>query len=271
MQTAASGMSPASVWRSEADSGEVLGTHFKKPLADMKVAISSASFAGRLAAGNLTQLEWLEGCASGLGADGIVFERSHFARTDADYLSQLRKVAVDLGLVPLAVDHPGLFAPRSAEVDPHTAIRLAAGLGALFVLTVLPPPTDVPPAAFVAAVAAAKEAVKAAKALNVTLLVSAAPGSLGSDVPALRHFRKDVDSAWLRYMLAAGADRSALGARDRALIVTIDAGADLEGLPEVEESARPWLLLTGDVSVDRVNAVRRAGAKKTLAGAAGVL
>ncbi len=256
------------------------------------MAISSASFAGSIAAGNLTQLEWLEGCASALGADGIVFARAHFPRMDAEYIAQLRKVAIDLGLVPLGVEEPNLFglstaagissADRltsaghvgfaSAEAPTSTAgvltsIDLAFGIGGLFVLTALPPPGDVPPAAFVAAVAAAKEAVRAAKAVNVTLLVRAAPATLAEDVPALRHFRKDVDSAWLRYALPAGADRASLGARDRALVVTVDPGADLDALAEIEESARPWLLLTGEVSAERVSALRRAVAKKTLAAA----
>jgi sugar phosphate isomerase/epimerase len=231
----------------------------------MKVAISSDSFARTLAAGDLTQLEWLAGSASTLGADGVVFARAHFPRTDRDYLAQLRKVAIDLGLVPLAIDEPRLFAPQLAESERRAAIELAAGIGALFVLTVLPPPGEVPPAAFVAAVGAAKAAVKAAKAVNITLLAGAAPGTLGEDAPALRHFLKDVDSAWLRYALPAGADRSALGARDRALVVSVDPGADLEVLAEIDEAARPWLLLTGDVSAERVGALRRAGAKKTLA------
>jgi hypothetical protein len=224
----------------------------------MKVAISSASFAGMLAAGDLTQLEWLERCASALGADGVVFERAHFPRTDRDYVAQLRKVAIDLGLVPLAIDEPRLFASDIREPDRHTAIELAAGIGALFVLTELPPPGEVPPAAFVAAVGAAKTAVKAAKANNITLLVGAAPGTLGEDAASLRHFRKDVDSAWLRCALPAGADR-------RALVVTVDPAADLDALAEVEESARPWLLLTGAVSAGRVSALRLAAAKKTLA------
>jgi sugar phosphate isomerase/epimerase len=234
----------------------------------MKVAITSASFADVLAAGDLTQLEWLESSASALGADGVVFDRAHFPRTDSDYLAQLRKVAIDLGLVPLAVDEPRLFAAGVAESERCSAIDLAAGIGALFVLTLLPEPGEVPPAAFVAAVGAAKAAVKTAKAANVTLLAGIAPGTLAADVRALRHFRKDVDSAWLRFALPAGADRTALGPRDRELLVTIEPDADLDALAAVDESARPWLLLTGEVNAERVRAVRRAGAKKTLAAVA---
>jgi sugar phosphate isomerase/epimerase len=235
----------------------------------MKVAISSASSAGALAAGDLTQLEWLEQCASRLGADGVIFDRSHFPRTDPEYLAQLKKISVDLGLVPLAIEAPSLFAP-STETDQTDAIALAAALGVLFVLTVLPAPGEIPPATFVAAVTAAKVAARAAKAANITLLIGIAPGTLGDDVSGLRHFHKDVDSAWLWYALPAGADRGAFNARERALVVTIEPGDDLDALAEVDGRARPWLLLRGSVGAERVAALRRAVARKTLA-AAGVL
>lgn len=233
----------------------------------MKVAISSGSFAGGLGAGKLTQLEWLERSASALGADGIVFAGAHFPRSDPEYVAQLRKVAIDLGLVPLAIDEPRLLSPGFTDADRRAVLALASGLGALFVLTALPAPGDVPPAAFVAAVAAAKAAVGAAKAANITLLVAPCAGTLGADVPALQHFRKDVDSAWLRYALPAGADRSSWSARDRVLLVTVDPAADVDALAEIDEAARPWLLLAGDVTAERVAALRRAGAKKTLAAA----
>jgi hypothetical protein len=231
----------------------------------MKVAISSASFARTLAAGELTQLEWLESCASRLAADGVVFERRHFPRVDREYAAQLRKIAVDLGLVPLAVDDPELLAPERPEADGLTTIELAGDLGALFVLTLLPAPGDVPPATFVAAVGAAKAVVKAAKARNVTLLVRPAGGTLAADAAGLRHFRTNVDSAWLGFALPAGADRSALTGRDRAPIVTVGAEADLDAVAELDEAARPWLLLSGEASGERVSALRFAAAKKTLA------
>jgi hypothetical protein len=234
----------------------------------MKVAITSTSFDRALAAGELTQLEWLEGCASGLSADGVVFARGHFPRTDADYVAQLRKVAVDLGLVPLAVSDPALLAAQTDAGAARTTIELAAGLGALFVLTELPAAGDVPPAAFVGAVSAAKAAIAVAKSRNVTLLAGVRPGTLGADVPALRHFIKDVDSAWLRFALPAGIDRGGLGSRDRTLLVTVDSTDDLDATAEIDEAARPWLVLTGDTSAERVAALRRAGARRMLAPAA---
>jgi sugar phosphate isomerase/epimerase len=231
----------------------------------MKVAISSASFAGALAGGELTQLEWLEQTASGLGADGIAFDVGHFPRVDAEYVAQLKKVAVDVGLVPLAVEDAALLDPADAAQRDAT-IALAAGLGALFVITQLPAPGDVPPATFVAAVAAAKAAVKAAKRVNVTLLVTPQPATLATGAAELRHLVSDVDSAWLRYALPAGADRSPLGRRDRELVTLLGRDDDL-ALPLVDEGMRPWLLLRGDVDAQRIRALRYATARKTLAAA----
>jgi sugar phosphate isomerase/epimerase len=231
----------------------------------MKVAITSGSFDRQLAGGELTQLEWLEGCASELGADGVVFARAHFPRTDEDYVAQLRKVAVDLGLVPLAVADPSLLAPDTEPSARRATIELAAALGAIFVLTVLPAAGDVPPAAFVAAVSATKAAIGIAKSRNVTLLAGIEAGTLGADVPALRRFIKDVDSAWLRFALPAGADRRGMGKRDRALLVNVDAGSEFDAVAEIDEAARPWLLLAGDVCAQRVTDLRRAAARRLLA------
>lgn len=231
----------------------------------MKVAISSSSFGAALAAGELTQLEWLERAAREYRADGVIFDDEHFARTDVEYLAQLKKIAVDCGLVPLAVRSANLFDPASAHGDPLAVIERASALGALFAMTCLPAPGDVPPATFVAAVAAAKAALKAAKRVNITLLLGPAPGTLAVDLGEVRHFLKDVDSAWLRYAAPACAPREALGARDRVLAVLVAPGDDLVALAELDEGARPWFVLEGPVDVERVRALRRASAKKTLA------
>src|SRR5579862_7300506 len=69
----------------------------------MKLAVSSTSFADDFAGGALTQLEWLDLCAAELEADGVVFELRHFPRTDAEYVAQLKKMAVDLGLTVAAL------------------------------------------------------------------------------------------------------------------------------------------------------------------------
>jgi hypothetical protein len=246
-----------------------LSIHIQKP-AVMKIAISSSSFAGPLAAGELTQLEWLERSASALGADGVVFDLAHFPRTDPEYVAQLKKIAIDLGLVPVAVTAPPLLDAARDEAERHAAIDLAAELGTLFVLTRLPAPGDVPPATFVASVLAAKAAVKAAKRVNVTLLAEPAAETLAPDAASLRHFLKDVDSAWLRFALPAGIDRAALGARDRTLAVTLAGDVALASCAELDDAARPWFVLAGPVDAARVSALRREAARKTLAGEASV-
>jgi hypothetical protein len=228
----------------------------------MKVAVSSSSFARPLAAGELTQLEWLERCASELAADGVIFAREHFPRTDAEYVAQLKKVAIDLGLVPLALDAGGLLDPDGAAFD--EVFALAAGLGVLFVLTRLPASGDVPPAAFMAGTIAAKAAAREAKRVNVTILATTAPGTLGSDVAEVKHFLKDVDSAWLRLAVPGNFDQAGLGGRDRALVVLL---AERQTPETLAEDARSWFALEGTVDVARVAALRDAAAKKTLAGA----
>ncbi|MFN2459119.1 MAG: hypothetical protein ABR591_00295 [Candidatus Velthaea sp.] len=231
----------------------------------MKIAISSSSFAEPLASGNLTQLEWLERCASELAADGVVFDKRHFPRLDAEYVAQLKKIGTDLGLVPVALHVPQLLGEDSAAAL-EESFAVAAGLGAIFMLTRLPAAGDVPPAAFVAAVAAAKVAARTAKRVNVTLLAAPQEGTVAADLPDLRHFVKDVDSAWLRYAVPLHADRSFFGPRDRALVVTVGASDD-SSAADVAEGARPWLLLEGRVDAQRVCALRAAAAKKTLAAA----
>ncbi|GAC1407208.1 MAG: hypothetical protein NVSMB64_13830 [Candidatus Velthaea sp.] len=233
----------------------------------MKIACSSSSFAGPISAGELTQLEWLEGSASAAGLDGVVFDLAQFPRTDDEYVAQLKKVAIDLGLVPVALAAWALLDPATGEAERSAHIDLAARLGALFVMTRLPAPGGVPPAAFVAAVAAAKSAVKTAKRVNVTVLAAPAPGTLASDLAELRHFIKDVDSAWLRYAVPAEADRSAFNLRERALVAILAEGTAPEKAVDLSDEGRPWIVLTGDASPARVRALRAAAAKKTLAAA----
>ena len=189
----------------------------------MRIAISSSSFRRPLALRELTQLEWVERCASVLEADGIVAAVADFPRTDDEYVAQLRKVTIDLGLVPFGLDAPALLDPTAAPGSLEDVLALAKAFGVAVVRTVLPVPGEVPPASFVEAVAAAKEASRAAKATNVTLIVAAAPGTLGEDLAGVKHLLKDVDSAWLRACPSALTDPATLSAKDRfpALAATI--------------------------------------------------
>jgi hypothetical protein len=164
----------------------------------MRIAVSSSPFRRPLAAGELTQLEWLERCASVLGVDGVLPDLADFPRTDTEYVAQLRKVAIDLGTVPLGIHAQGLFDQQIDQGERERPLAVAAAFGAALVRAPLPPPGEVPPATFVASAALAKAASRAAKGINVTLIVPARPGTLAPDADGLRHLLKDVDSAWLR-------------------------------------------------------------------------
>ncbi|HEY0614641.1 MAG TPA: hypothetical protein VGC96_08370, partial [Candidatus Elarobacter sp.] len=179
----------------------------------MRIAVSSSAFRRPLAAGELTQLEWLEGCASVLGADGVLADLEDFPRRDADYVAQLRKVAIDLGLVPFGLEAGGLLDPGGGGGTAE-ALALATGFGAAVLRTTLPPPGEVPPATFVEVTGAAKVLSRAAKAVNVTVLIGAAPGTIGADFEGVRHLTKDVDSAWLRALPNAARDPEP-GPKDR--------------------------------------------------------
>ena len=230
----------------------------------MRIAVSSSTFRRPLAAGELTQLEWLERCASVLGADGVLAAVEDFPRRDAEYVAQLRKVAVDLGLVPFGLDAPGLLEPGGA-VQREPVLALAGGFGALVVRTTLPPPGDVPPATFVETVAAAKAFSRAAKAANVTILVSAAPGTIGEDLAGVKHLIKDVDSAWLRACPAA-ALVGEIGPKDRYPAFAASPADD--ALAVAARASRSWVILDAapaerpwDDACDAVAALRSAAAE----------
>ena len=200
----------------------------------MRIAIPSSPFRPLFASGALTQLEWVERCASAFGADGLVADLADFPRTDADYVAQVRKIAVDLGIVPFALDAPGLLGGEIATAEARDAVFvLAAQFGALCVRTHLPAPGDLPPATFVEAVAQGKATARAAKAANVTVIIEASPATIGADLDGVQHFIKDVDSAWLRACPHVH-ERASLGARERTPAFT---GA-LDAVP----AERGWLI-----------------------------
>jgi hypothetical protein len=233
----------------------------------MRIAVSSSTFRRPLAAGELTQLEWLERCASELDADGVLADLADFPRTDPEYTAQLRKVAVDLGLVPFGLDTAGLF-EREATARESTLV-LATALGALVVRSALPPPGNLPPASYVETVAVVKALGRAAKAANVTLLVPPAPGTLGEDLAAVKRLLKDADSAWVRPCPRA-LDEAATSAKSWFPAVT--ATPDDDPAAVASRAGRPWILLdapAGDRPWEALTAaiggLRDAGAERRLA------
>ena len=212
----------------------------------MKVAVTSSSFAALLRGGRLTHLEWLEACASRLDADGVVLALTDFPRTDMEYAAQLKKAATDLGLVPVALDVPGLLDPARPDAERAAAVELATAVGAAMIRVTAGPPGELPPETFARSVATAKAFTSLAKAANVTLTVAPDEGSLLRDVGEVQNFTKYVDSAWLRYDLPANhPERGMLGNRDRVLIERIE----LDETPTMR-TMRGWLVLEGDGGSD---------------------
>ena len=195
----------------------------------MKIAVSSSPFSALLLRGDLTHLEWLEACASRLGADGVVYVLSDFPRTDYEYVAQVKKVATDLGLVPLALDLPGLLDPELPDAARMDALGLAAALGVALIGVTAGPPGELPPETFARTVAATKALTSGAKAANITLLLAPAAGTLLADLAAAQNFCKYVDSAWLRYD------------RPPVLRVRLD-----EELVNFAGPGRAWVVLEGD-------------------------
>ncbi len=237
----------------------------------MRIAVSSSTFRRPLDAGELTQLEWVERCASELSADGVVPALSDFPRFDGEYVAQLRKVSIDLGLVPFGIDAPGLLEPGGEPAAVERAVAVAAGFGAAVIRTTPPAPGEVPPATFVETVRAAKVLSRAAKAANVTVVVTTEPGTIAEDLGALRHLLKDADSAWLRVCPTALLEPGQLGPKDRvpAFLAT---PAD-EPAAVAERASAVWVILDApaaerpwDVARDAIVALRAAEARRRLGG-----
>lgn len=86
-----------------------------------------------LAAGDLTQLEWVDLCAHELMLDGVEFAGAHFPRVDDDYLAQLKKLCVDRCLTVAAYYHDTPFDSTDADKNIQKLARsidIASALGA---------------------------------------------------------------------------------------------------------------------------------------------
>lgn len=187
----------------------------------MKIACSSAAYAVPLAAGSLSQLEWLDVCANELEVDGVVFAAEHFPRTDGEYLAQLKKVAADLGLTVAA-----LAADDALAGDDEPRLEMARALGAPL-LVARAPAASADARAWSTFTDAAKSAARAAKGANVTLAVRCARGTLCESSAELRRLAKDVDSAWLRFAWDATLTHGGATVASKDVIATYDV-ADVE-------------------------------------------
>ena len=192
----------------------------------MKIACSSASFAEPIAAGRLTQLEWLDVCANELELDGVVLGVAQFARTDDEYLAQLKKTATDLGLTIAACADDAAI----GNVEPVLAIALA--LGAPLVVTSTPAAGD-DPAAWGRLVDDLKFAASAAKRANVTLALRPVANTFCASGVDIKRVAKDVDSAWLRVAF----DTSVLAGDDTASALLGKAAIAMHPLDAIEPLA----------------------------------
>jgi sugar phosphate isomerase/epimerase len=193
----------------------------------MKIASSSLSFDKCLLQGDLTQLEWLQLCASTLALDGVVFEARHFPRTDDEYLAQLKKTATDIGLTVAAVAADALLEP-----DGLPWIEIAVRLGAPIVVARAPRAAGAPEA-WNELVANLRKSASAAKRANIVIALRDDPGTICANPADLKRAAKDVDSSWVRFGLdiaKLSSEQSAATLLSRTVIGFLGAdSADDEG------------------------------------------
>lgn len=174
--------------------------------AGMKLGCNSHSYARMLAAGELTQLEWVDWCAHELALDGLEFAGAHFPRRDDDYLAQLKKLCVDRCLTVAAYYHDTPF--DSADTDTHVpalarAIEIAVAIGAPIVRFGCADVSASPGIAWRELIRGLKSICIDAKIRNVTLALQPRPQSLIVTPADARRAQKECDSAWLRLALSA--------------------------------------------------------------------
>ncbi len=154
-----------------------------------------------LSAGDLTQLEWIDLCASELGLDGIEFALAHFPRLDSDYVAQLKKLCTDRCLTVAALQHD--IAIEAAAIDDHVvglerSLELATWLGAPLVRFFLAPSLGPQAVEWREVIRGLKTACVCAKQRNVTFALEPKSQSLVSSPPEAKRIMKECDSAWLR-------------------------------------------------------------------------
>jgi hypothetical protein len=192
----------------------------------MKLACASGSLHREIESGELTQLEFLDLCASDLACDGVVLDVRHFPRTDDDYLAQVKKMATDRGL-SIAALADGAFFASSSE---HMAATLgrAAVLGAPLLAAPLARDLEEPWSEQLANLGIA---TSLAKAVNVTLAVRNAPQTFAASTHDCKRVAKEADSAWLRFgpepqRLDAASDPAALA--PNTVLLWSDCGTQTE-------------------------------------------
>jgi len=171
----------------------------------MKLACNSHSYDRMLAAGELTQLEWIDLCAQELLVDGVEFAAAHFPRTDDEYLAQLKKLCTDRGLTIAGFHHD--VAVEAADVDRHVeaimrSLHHAALLGAPVVRFACGAAVEPSGVAWRELIHGFKAICIRAKADNVTLALQPSAHSMVASPADAKRAIKECDSAWLRLALS---------------------------------------------------------------------
>jgi hypothetical protein len=212
----------------------------------MKLACSSTAFDQLLRSGELTQLEWIDLCAHELPADGLVLDVRHFPRTDTDYLAQIKKMAVDLGLTVGGLRHDGLFDADETHIE--QAVEMALAVGAPLLAAPLPPETVMSWSDLQARLGTA---TSVAKRLNVTLAIRNVPHTYAATTHDMKRVSKEADSAWLRYgpdfcAFDAGSEPESL--LQKCVLAWYDAGRCTTG--DMQPTARMLSGFRGFVALD---------------------
>ncbi len=159
-----------------------------------------------LAAGALTQLEWVDLCAHELMLDGVEFAAAHFPRSDDDYLAQLKKLCVDRCLTVAAYYHDEPFDSSEADNSARAlvqSISSAAALGAPLVRFGTATASGSAGLGWREMIRGLKSACIDAKVRNVVLALEPRPGTLIVTPVDAKRVLKECDSAWLRCALSA--------------------------------------------------------------------
>ena len=237
----------------------------------MKLACTSGTCSQVFDSGELTQLEFLDFCASAFACDSVVLDVRHFPRTDADYLAQIKKMAVDRGVTIAALADDAFLSSDDAAM--RTRMAQAAALGAPLVISKAAAETAM---SWTAQLERLNDATGIAKAANVTIALRNAAGTFAGSVLECKRVSKEADSAWLRYALDPPALDEAPDALEKlavALFAPLDAsdadiasfaarygafrgplvldGNGATGVAEMQNASRRWRLALARFELDR--------------------
>jgi hypothetical protein len=176
----------------------------------------------------------------------------HFPRTDTDYLAQVKKMAVDLGLTVAAFRHDGFFDADEAHIE--QAVEIALAVGAPLLSAPLPPETA---ATWTEVLSRLGTATSVAKRLNVTIAVRNVPHTYAATTHDMKRVSKEADSAWLRYgpdfsVFDAASEPSSILAKVVLAWQALDVPDDLETLDWLFKEFRGFVVLDaaeGDASM----------------------